>query len=435
MSFATTSAIIQAGGLGKRLRELAPLLPKPLVEIQGRAVLFRQIDSLKRAGIKQIFILGGYLGEMLRDATLAEFSDGVEVLIETEPLGSGGCLSLLRGRLATRALLIGGDLLFDIDIDRLLKFHKSNRAFITLSAHPNRHPRDSDLIDCNDEGRVKRLLTRPHPADLRYRNLVNAAIAVVEPEILELVDGNTPLNFEHDIVRRAIDLGWPVYAYSTSEYIKDMGTPERWESANRDLIEGRVESRSLSRPQRAIFLDRDGVLNRHVGYITTPSQLELIPGTVEAIKRINDSRFLALVVTNQPQIARGDCSMEDLEAIHRELETQLGDQGAKLDDIFVCPHHPEVGHLGENPAYKIRCSCRKPAPGLILEAAARYRLDLEACFLIGDHPRDISAGKQAGCKTVLLQQEASIGPNASEADYVTESLSAAIDWIFSRSTH
>ena len=115
-------------------------------------------------------------------------------------------------------------------------------------------------------------------------------------------------------------------------------------------------------------------------------------------KEINKSGYLVIVVTNQPVIARGDCTWEDLHGIHNKMETELGKEGSFVDAIYICPHHPDKGFEGERSEYKYECNCRKPAPGLLLQAAQDLNIDLSKSFMIGDSERDVDAGKTAGCK-------------------------------------
>lgn len=128
----------------------------------------------------------------------------------------------------------------------------------------------------------------------------------------------------------------------------------------------------------------------------------MIDGVAEAIRKINESGYLAIVVTNQPVIARGEVSFEELEEIHNKMETLLGKEGAYLDAIYYCPHHPHKGYEGERPELKIDCDCRKPKPGMLLKAATDFNIDLSRSWMVGDGENDIQAGINAGCKTVLL---------------------------------
>ena len=160
-----------------------------------------------------------------------------------------------------------------------------------------------------------------------------------------------------------------MFAYDSPEYVKDMGTPERYEAVCKDFENGTVKAKSLRNKQKAIFIDRDGTINRYIGFLRKPSELELLPGVIEAIRKINNSGYLAIVITNQPVIARGEVTVNQLQQIHNKMETILGDGGAYLDAIYYCPHHPDKGFEGEIPELKVQCNCRKPRPGMLLQAA------------------------------------------------------------------
>lgn len=181
-----------------------------------------------------------------------------------------------------------------------------------------------------------------------------------------------------------------------------MGTPYRYEAVCKDFEDGVVSAKNLQKKQKAIFLDRDGTINKYVGFLRNIDEFELIDGVAEAIGKINRSGYLAIVVTNQPVIARGEVSYAELEEIHNKMETLLGIQGVYLDGIYFCPHHPHKGYEGEVPELKIDCECRKPKPGMLLKAAEDFNIDLSVSWMIGDGKNDVLAGKAAGCRTALI---------------------------------
>ena len=157
---------------------------------------------------------------------------------------------------------------------------------------------------------------------------------------------------------------------------------------------------------RAVFLDRDGVINRivyhhEIGVIDTPftvEQFELLPGVGEAISSLNAMGFKVVVVSNQPGVAKGHFSPETLEAMHEKMRGLLAAQGARIDAVYWCPHHPEEG----GPPYRMRCDCRKPEPGLLLQAAREMGVDLGQSYMVGDSITDVQAGERAGCRTLLV---------------------------------
>ena len=193
-----------------------------------------------------------------------------------------------------------------------------------------------------------------------------------------------------------------MFAYNSPEYVKDMGTPDRYQKVSENHKKGVIKAKNLRNKQRAIFLDRDGTINKYVGFLRNINEFELIDGAAEAIAKINDSGYLAIVVTNQPVIARGEVSTSELKQIHNKMETLLGQKGAYLDGIYYCPHHPDKGFEGERTEYKIECNCRKPKPGMLLKASADLNIDLNRSWMIGDGENDINAGENAGCNTVKI---------------------------------
>ena len=399
-------AVIMAGGKGSRLLSITnDEIPKPMVPVDGKPLLEYQVEKLKSYGIKKIVMIVGHLGEKIVD----HFKDGkdfgveIDYIFEKEPLGTAGAFYYLKDKIdAKDFMLVFGDIFFDMDFDRMEDFHFKNSALTTLLAHPNGHPYDSDLIQTDDTGRVIGFDSKHNVRDYWYDNMVNAGMYIINKRLLDLVKEPVKTDFEKDILANQVKLGANIYAYHTPEYVKDVGTVDRINATVEELKSGLIQSKNLKNKQRAIFLDRDGTMNVSKGFISKADDLELIPGTIDAIKAINKSGALAIVITNQPVIARGECSFEELHNIHNKLKTLLGEKGAFVDDIFYCPHHPDKGFEGEVPELKFDCECRKPKTGMIEEAVKKYNIDLSKSYMVGDSTMDLETARNAGIKSVLV---------------------------------
>lgn len=407
--------VIMAGGRGTRIAELFPDIPKPLIPVDGIPILEREIRSLASQGFKDLILTVGYLA----DKIIAYFGDGrklgvkIDYFVEETPLGNAGALFQLRENIGDEPFfLLNADAAFDVDFNRMLAFHQQHGGLVTLFTHPNSHPYDSGLIIADQDGHVEKWLSKEDERPQWYNNRVNAGLHVIDPSVLELSLKSLYLDPATGFPKGKVDLDRQIlkplcgtgkmFCYDSPEYVKDMGTPERFHQVEADFRNGVVQAKNLHNKQRAIFLDRDGTINKYVGFLRNINDFELIDGVSEAIKQINQSGYLAIVVTNQPVIARGEVSWEELHEIHKKMETLLGKDGAYIDGLYICPHHPDKGFEGERPEYKFDCDCRKPKPGLLQQAAKDFNIDLSQSYMIGDSPNDVKAGLNAGCKKSIL---------------------------------
>lgn len=409
--------VIMAGGKGTRIASVKSDVPKPMIPIAGKPILEWQIECLRSQGLKDITLVVGYLGHVIQEyfGDGSKFGVKISYFVEDTPLGTAGALFKMP-ELTDDFLLMCGDVILDVDFNRFIEFHKKNNSWASLMAHPNGHPYDSSLLVTEilppqilggnpvDTHRVVKWMNKEDER-LYYKNRVNAGIEIISPALLKETKKNfvprhpeTPdkIDLDRDVLKPNINSGH-IYAYDTPEYIKDMGTPDRFYEVEEDIKRGKVRARNLMNKQKAVFLDRDGTINKYVGFITKPEQFELIPGVAEAIKKINKSGYLAIVVTNQPVIARGNCTWEELLEIHNKMETELGKKGVFVDAVYICPHHKDKGFEGERPEYKFDCECRKPKPGLLLQAAKDFNIDLSQSIMIGDSDNDVQAGRGASC--------------------------------------
>lgn len=428
-------AVILAGGKGTRLAERLQGRPKPLVDVDGIPLLERQIVLLREFGIGTATILVNHAADQIADHCAARDNFGLErleLVDDGDPRGTSGAVLACFDKLEERFLVVYGDTLFNIDIARFLADHERAGADATLFLHPNDHPHDSDLVSLGDDGRIAAFHSKPHPPGAYLPNLVNAAFYVIERAALEpWRDFRSPSDFGADLFPAMLAAGAKLNGYNSFEYIKDLGTPKRLDKVTGHLRRGVVARATLSRPQACVFLDRDGTLNVLRDYVRNPDDLVLLPGAGQAVRRFNDAEYRVAVVTNQPVIARGECSFEGLRAIHAKLDTELAEAGGYLDRLYFCPHHPHSGYAGEVAELKVVCDCRKPEAGMIRQAERDLNADLSASWMIGDSTSDLAAARRAGIRAVLVRtgEGGRDGKYADAPDVVVDDIAAAAAFV------
>ena len=313
--------VIMAGGKGTRISSVASDIPKPMIRIAGKPVLEHILECLGRQGFQDIIMTVGHLGSIIMDY----FGDGsnisssngellgvhIEYFVETEPLGNAGALFQLKEKLTDDFLLLNADAMMDLDFKRFVETHKKKGGLATIFTHPNSHPYDSGLIFTDESGSVIQWLNKEDRRPKWYKNKVNAGVHILSSKLLDVKIETKKVDLDRHILKPLAGSG-QLFAYDSPEYVKDMGTPERYKAVCADYEEGRINAKNLINPQKAIFLDRDGVINKYVGFLKEPNEFELLPGVAEAIRTINRRGYLVAVVTNQPVIARGEVTIHEI---------------------------------------------------------------------------------------------------------------------------
>jgi histidinol-phosphate phosphatase family protein len=446
--------IILAGGAGTRLRARLGDLPKPMIPIAGKPLLEHQVELAKKYGFTDLIFFVHYRADLIEKY----FGDGkkfgvrIRYILEKEPLGTAGAVLAGFEKLAGRFVVLYGDTMVNVDLNRIWNTHEKAGADATLLLHPNDHPLDSDLVEVNSESFVTAFHNRPHAENVWRQNLVNAGLYVLEKSAMatiqsrssgresaqssgknqsRLTSAATILDFGKDVFPAMVRAGKKLLGYNSPEFIKDIGTPERYDKICTQFAAGIVQQSSLATPQRAVFLDRDGTLVPENDCMRDANELELLPGVAGAIHELNHEGWRTVVVTNQPVIAKGFCDEAELQRMHNKMETLLGREHAFLDRIYFCPHHPEKGFPGERPELKIDCDCRKPKIGMIRKAVADLNIDLKQSWLVGDTTTDLQTAKNAGLKSVLVRtgHAGRDGKFSAQPDFVFDTLAQAVDFI------
>ncbi len=383
---APEQCVILVGGLGTRLGELTKGLPKPLMNVGDRPFLAYLLWHARRFGFRRVLLLAGHRAEAVQAfAGEAAWTDGleVEVVVEPEPLGTGGALRHALNQLDERFLLLNGDSLFDfnwLDLCAVGAAHPEARIVMSL-----RQESDASRfgVVVTDGDKVLRFAER---GDARG-GAINGGVYLMDRAVVAGI--SAPSSFERDVLPGMAAEG-RVFARLQRGFFLDIGVPDALASAQ-TLVPG-------STRRGAVFFDRDGVLNIDHGYTHRWIDFEWVQGAVSAVKAVNDSNMFAFLVTNQAGVARGYYDERTVHELHEAMQAALRGHGAHLDDIRYCPHHPE----GVVPDYAGDCGCRKPQPGMILDLLSRWPVDVSASHLIGDKPSDIEAGAAAGLQTTLF---------------------------------
>ncbi len=450
-------SIILAGGMGTRLRARLGDLPKPMIPFAGRPLLEYHIELCRKHGFTDILIFSCYRADIIE----AHFGDGAKFgvhlrhVVEREPLGTAGAVLDGFDLLADRFAVLYGDTMLNLDLTRLRQAHEKANAAASLVLHPNDHPLDSDLVEVDNKDNVTAFHNRPHPAGVWRQNLVNAGLYILEKGALEpfrdwrsgggsraatadqaaarLDPPAKLLDFGKDLFPAMLRNGARLLGYNTPEFIKDIGTPERYDKIAGQLASGVIARSSLDVQQPAVFLDRDGTLVKEVSRdgLRTAEELELLPGAADAVHALNLAGYRTVLVTNQPVVAKGFTSDVELRRTHNKMETLLGMEHAFLDRIYFCPHHPEKGFPGERPELKIACDCRKPKTGMVEQSVRDLNIDLTRSWFIGDTTTDIQTAKNAGIRSILVGTGYGGGDqrHAVSPDYLAPDVKAAVELI------
>lgn len=416
-------AVIMAGGKGTRLQSIAKDIPKPMFPILDKPILEYQVESLKKCGIIDVTLIVGYLGDIIKDyfGDGQKFGVSIDYIVEEVPLGTAGALHYLKDKVDSDFVLLFGDLILDVDWERFMEFHKRHRALITLYGHPNSHPYDSDIIVVDKDNRVIKIESKSIERNFYYHNLVNAGLYCVNSKLLDLITDPIKIDLEKKIIADQILKG-TVFAYHSTEYVKDMGTPDRLDVVTRDVLNGVVESRNLKNKQKAVFLNEEGTikaLNEH------------LPELVEAIGKINTSQYLIFITSNQPVFREGEYSIEESKKLHKKMETVLGERGVYVDGLFDCLNTPYKYTNYEVTELKTDDECRKSEICSFWQETEKYNIDLAQSWFICDPAMDLSFCEDVEIKRILIvaDEDKNKGINKEAYDYSAPNITDAVNYI------
>jgi histidinol-phosphate phosphatase family protein len=398
--------VIIAGGKGTRMGQNSNLA-KSLQPIQNKSILERQCEFFFNNGFKEFLVLlGEKSGQIIEeiDKLNLKYEIKIDYLIEEYPIGTGGALLNALDLLDEQFILILGDIIINTELDSLTKSLDNNNIDFGLFYHPSNHPQDSDLLKLNSLQIITDVLTKPRKEGI-FRNYGNAGCYVFNKRILSHLftgsEDRIKLDLDRELIPELIKNGFIGKGVKNIGFIRDCGTPERLRYVNENWE--KIENIEFKRP--AIFLDRDGTINKLNGFITSLDQIEVFTEVPAFISLMNKLNYWVIVITNQPVVARGQVTHEMLDLFHAKIEKIVSDGGGTIDDFFYCPHHPDSGFIGEITELKISCNCRKPEVGLIQQACERYPIDFNNSWMIGDTWRDAELASNVGINFISINSK------------------------------
>ncbi|HRF58464.1 MAG TPA: D-glycero-beta-D-manno-heptose 1,7-bisphosphate 7-phosphatase [Fimbriimonadaceae bacterium] len=377
-------ALILAGGLGTRLGARTRETPKPMLEVGGKPFLDYVVWNLARQGVREVVFSIGFRAEQIEE----HFRDGDEFgvrctyIIEAEPAGTGGALLIARDALEPEFLVLNGDSLFDANVLAPWSLLDRFEAVLTLRSVP----------DAGRYGAVD--LDGPRVIGFREKGdlgagLISGGVYAMRRQALDRLPG-VPSSVERDLFPVLAEQG-RLGGVESSGFFLDIGIEADFQAGQTALPGWQYKA--------AVFLDRDGVMNVDHNYVSTPERFEWVEGAPEAIRWLNEQGYLVFVVTNQAGIGRGYYDEAHFLEFTAWISARLAERGAHVDKTYFCPHHPTEG-VG---AYRRECPCRKPQPGMLLQAFEEWPIDRSRSLMIGDKPKDVQAAEAAGIRGLLFE--------------------------------
>ena len=364
-------AIILAGGMGTRLREVVADVPKPMALVGGKPFLWHVLGWLAKYNCSRIVISTGYKSEIISDHFGNSFRDiPLDYAVEEKTLGTGGALKFaLERTVSDDVLIVNGDTWFPVDLEKFISFHHETESRFTIALKRMKDFSRYGSVECR-ENRIVRFNEKKFCSD----GLVNGGIYLMNRYFLDQFSLPDVFSLEKDILEKVAGKGI-LRCVEFSEPFIDIGVPDDYRKAQ-----------TMFR-NKALFIDRDGVINVDKVHVYTKEDFEFNEGIFHLCRKYLDEGYLSIVITNQAGIAKGLYGEEDLNILNSWMVEQFARQGILVSKVYHCPHHPD---------FTGPCSCRKPEPGMILQAVKDFNLDISKCLLIGDMETDLEAGRRAG---------------------------------------
>lgn len=382
-------AIVLAGGLGTRLREAVPDLPKCMAPVAGKPFLSHVIDALRMQGVERFIFSLGYMAEVIEKYLQEHYPTlSYTVALEEEPLGTGGAIQLAIQQAQTENILVAnGDTLFRIQAKELFAVHEKNKAECTLALKPMLNFERYGVVEIENSNKIISFKEK----QFYKEGLINGGIYLVNKTALLSRNLPTKFSFEKDYLEAFCSEG-KFYAAIQEGYFIDIGIPEDYNKAQSDLKSIPLDLKKVDKSW-TLFLDRDGVINDEIvgNYVLNWDGFKFSPGVLKALKILSEKVGTIVVISNQRGVGKGLMSEEDLADIHQKLLAEVKATGGRIDHFFYCTEKDNT------------CFNRKPNPGMALQAATQFpQIDLFKTIMVGNKPSDMRFGRAAGIYNVFI---------------------------------
>lgn len=383
-------AIILAGGLGTRLRDTVPDLPKCMAPVAGRPFLFYVINSLRLEGIERFVFSLGYKHEIIEEYLADQFSRlDYQCVIEEEPLGTGGAIQLACQNAEDKNVLIAnGDTLFKVTLAALSSLHFGHDADCTIALKPMQNFDRYGAVELNKDNTIENFREKQFYAE----GLINGGVYLLNKERFLNNEFPEKFSFEKDFLETRISNG-KILGLLQDGYFIDIGIPEDYNKAQTELKHPQPDINAIDK-NWTLFLDRDGVINQDkIGsYIFNPEEFVFMDGLPGIFKKLSEKFKYIIVVTNQRGIGKELMTEDALKTIHQKMLKGVNEAGGKIDAIYYCT---AVDNTNPN---------RKPNPGMIAKAKTHFPgIDLSRSIIVGNNPSDMQLGRNAGMYTVFVK--------------------------------
>lgn len=382
-------AIILAGGLGTRLRDAVPDLPKVMAPVNDRPFLSFIIDYLRMQGVQRFIFSLGYKWGVIEEFLQKEYPTlDYTSVIEEEPLGTGGGIHLAMQKATSDDVLIAnGDTLFRINVKNISIFHEQKYAECTLALKRMNDFDRYGVVEIDDDSKVTLFKEKQH-----YDNgLINGGLYILNKRRFLGRSFPDKFSFEKDYLEKYCADG-SFYGNVQEAYFIDIGIPQDYQKGQRDLQVRQFDLKGIDKSW-TLFLDRDGVINeeREGEYVLNWNQFIFSPGALDTFKKFSGHFGRLIIVSNQRGVGKGLMAEEDLQSIHLEMQREVEIVGGKIDRIYYCTEKDD------------KYFYRKPNPGMALNAVSDFPdIDFSKSIMVGNKPSDMKFGRAAGMFTVFI---------------------------------